>query len=241
MGRMIRTVFFDAVGTLLHVQGSVGAHYAQVARAWGVEAEATALDAAFRQVYRCTPALIFREDADYSHQEKQWWQQLVWQVFAKVGAVPNDFTGYFEAVYAHFATASAWALYPETELVLQALQPEYRLGVISNFDARLLVVLEQLAIAHYFQSVTLSGQVGVSKPQAAIFQAALAGTEPQTALHVGDSFSADYEGALAAGMAALWLNRAGDRDLERPSIRDLTAVATWLQANTARGVDPGDR
>ncbi|NJK72193.1 MAG: HAD-IA family hydrolase [Synechococcaceae cyanobacterium SM2_3_60] len=235
---MIRTVFFDAVGTLLHVKGSVGAHYAQVARAWGVEAEAMALDAAFRQVYRCTPALIFREDADYSHQEKQWWQQLVWQVFHKVGALPSDFTGYFEAVYAHFATAEAWTLYPETELVLQALQSDYTLGIISNFDARLLTVLEQLGIAQYFQSVTLSGQVGVSKPQAAIFQQALAGAQPQTALHVGDSRTADYEGPLAVGMAALWLNRAAEPS---SSLRDLTAVVSWLQANAGRGTDPGDQ
>ncbi len=238
---MIRTIFFDAVGTLIHVSGSVGSHYAAVARAWGVEPDAAALDAAFRQVYRCTPALVFREDADYSRQEKQWWQQLVWQVFQRVGAVPQDFGGYFEAVYVHFATAAAWTLYPETALVLQLLQPDYQLGVISNFDLRLLTVLEQLEIAHYFQSVTLSGQVGLSKPQTAMFQTALAGTEPQAALHVGDSVSADYEGALAAGMAALWLNRASDHQpSDRPSIRDLTAVVTWLQANTARGVDPGD-
>ena len=40
---------------------------------------------------------------------------------------------------------------------------------------------------------------------------------PHEALMVGDSLRADVEGAIAAGMRAVWLRRAGDEPAERPA------------------------
>ena len=50
------------------------------------------------------------------------------------------------------------------------------------------------------------------KPHPSIFEAALtaAGVRADEALMVGDSLKADVEGALAAGLRAVWLRRAGD-------------------------------
>ena len=53
---------------------------------------------------------------------------------------------------------------------------------------------------------------GAPKPDPAPFLLActLLGVEPSAAVHVGDSLVADVEGAVAAGLGAIWLDRAGD-------------------------------
>jgi FMN phosphatase YigB (HAD superfamily) len=49
----------------------------------------------------------------------------------------------------------------------------------------------------------------VAKPEAFIFETALAqhGVRPEQAWHVGDDWTEDYQGALAAGLQGVWLNR----------------------------------
>ncbi|WAP52891.1 HAD family hydrolase [Arthrobacter sp. ATA002] len=53
--------------------------------------------------------------------------------------------------------------------------------------------------------------VGAAKPDPAIFLEGvrLLGTEPATTLYVGDNLHVDAEGACAAGLQGIWLDRAG--------------------------------
>lgn len=59
-------------------------------------------------------------------------------------------------------------------------------------------------------AVVVSAEVGVGKPDEAIFVAALdaLGSEPSGTCHVGDSLAGDIAGALRAGLTAIWMNRA---------------------------------
>ena len=57
---------------------------------------------------------------------------------------------FFEVAYSHFAEAGVWELYPEVREVLEALRPHFSLAVISNFDGRLRMILEQLGVAKVF-------------------------------------------------------------------------------------------
>ena len=54
-----------------------------------------------------------------------------------------------------------------------------------------------------------SGEAGAAKPDGAIFAHALEtlGVEASEALHVGDNREADYDGARAAGIEALLVDR----------------------------------
>lgn len=87
----------------------------------------------------------------------------------------------------------------------------YRLGVVSNWDWSLYPVLRAHGLAGWFDAVAASGPLGFAKPDPRIFAAALArlGVGPEEACHVGDDLEADYDGARAAGMAAIHLVRAG--------------------------------
>jgi putative hydrolase of the HAD superfamily len=90
---------------------------------------------------------------------------------------------------------------------------------VSNFDSRAHRFLGGLGLARRFGSVTLSTEVGVTKPAAAIFARALSrhGVAAAQALHVGDSPVEDAEGALAAGLGAVLIDRSG-RHEDRPGI-----------------------
>lgn len=209
--RPIKAVFFDAAGTLFGVNGSVGEIYAHLARAHGKEIAAADLEAGFRRSFANAPAMAFpgAPPEQLPALEKQWWRDVVWNVFAPLGPFPR-FTDYFDALFARFAEADAWALYPETLEVLTALQARgLLLGVISNFDSRLFGLLQGLGLARFFAPVVISIQAGAAKPEAAIFHQALAyhGLRPDEALHIGDSYEADVVGARAAGLTPVWVDR----------------------------------
>lgn len=71
--------------------------------------------------------------------------------------------------------------------------------------------LRVLGIEHRFSAVVISGEVGIAKPDPAIFAIAIdrLGVAPESVWHVGDSLAADVVGAKAAGLTAIWLNREG--------------------------------
>ena len=148
---MFKTIFFDAAGTLFHLPKGVGYHYALVGTRLGLELDATALDRAFAMSWGQMPARPAidgpREDDD-----KGWWRELVNQVVDQVAPAMHelDRDAFFEVAYSHFAEAGVWELYPEVREVLKTLQPHFTLAVISNFDGRLRMILEQFGIAKFF-------------------------------------------------------------------------------------------
>ena len=84
-----------------------------------------------------------------------------------------DRDNFFEIAYEHFAEAGVWELYPEVLDVLEQLQPRFQLGVVSNFDGRLRMILEQLGISKFFSHVFVSSELGADKPDPEIFRRAL--------------------------------------------------------------------
>ena len=71
--------------------------------------------------------------------------------------------------------------------------------------------LQALDLKRWFDAVIISGEVGVAKPDVAIFQAAkkTLGMDAGNIWHVGDNLSTDIAGARAAGVISVWLNRRG--------------------------------
>jgi putative hydrolase of the HAD superfamily len=211
----IQMVFFDAAGTLFHVRGSVGEIYARYAWQFNKQVEAGAIQNKFAHKFRQQPPLAFARNltpAERLQQERQWWRRLVQEVFVDFGEFPQ-FEDYFETLFAFFSTAAAWELSPDTKSTLAALkQRNLRLGVISNFDARLYDVLWSLELREYFASIHISSEVGAAKPEGEIFSAALQENQlsPQQAMHVGDSWHEDVQGAQRAGLRAIWLNSQSD-------------------------------
>jgi putative hydrolase of the HAD superfamily len=109
--------------------------------------------------------------------------------------------------------------------LLKSLASRYRLGIVSNFYGNLNAVCRESGIAPYLSVAIDSAVVGCRKPDARIFQAALAAldVQPTDAIFVGDSLPRDMAGARAIGMPHVWLS-AGDGKCccpEDPVIRRL--------------------
>jgi putative hydrolase of the HAD superfamily len=104
-----------------------------------------------------------------------------------------------------------------------------RLVVASNWDVSLHGVLRESGLRELLDGVATSAEVGASKPAGELFGAALAlaGVGAAEAIHVGDSFAEDVEGAIAAGIEPVWLRRGGDGGIaEQPASTAVRVIAT---------------
>ncbi len=209
-----KVIFLDAVGTLFGVKGSVGEVYSQIAQEFDVEVTAEILQTKFLQSFKAAPPPIF-PDADLHdipQQEFEWWRKITFNTFKSAGVLPqfSDFSAFFSELYIHFGTAQPWFIYPDVVPSLTDWRQQgIELGILSNFDSRIFSVLESLELSSYFNSVTISTQAGAAKPDPQIFAVALEKHNclPSDAWHIGDSVVEDYQGAKAAGLRGIWINR----------------------------------
>ena len=119
-----------------------------------------------------------------------------------------------DEVQAALLEALRFRPYPEAVAVLDALRRRgATLVVVSNWDLSLHDVLGATGLDRRVDHVVTSAELGVAKPDPAIFAhaLALAGVGADQALHVGDSIKADVAGARAAGIEVILLARAGER------------------------------
>ena len=111
--------------------------------------------------------------------------------------------GHAESLYARVADPESWQPYPDTGEVLTLLSElGVGVGIVSNIAFDLRTVFELHGWERLVDSWALSHEVGIIKPDAGIFRAALdtLGVAPERALMIGDSEEADG-GARAIGCA----------------------------------------
>jgi putative hydrolase of the HAD superfamily len=216
-----KAIFFDAAGTLFHLTGTVGHHYAVVASEVGLTLDAHLLDGAFYSAWKKMPrraAILGTREND----DKGWWRELVDLVLDQVAPPLSelDRDNFFEIAYEHFAESGVWELYPEVPDVLRQLRPRFRLAVISNFDGRLRFILEHLGISKFFAHIFISSEIGADKPDPEIFRRALKliDLKSNEVLHVGDDPQRDWEAASAASLSIFRLDRP------KNSLRDLVTM-----------------
>jgi putative hydrolase of the HAD superfamily len=148
-----------------------------------------------------------------------------------------DATAWFERYVVHFE--AGWKLFPGTQEVLDTLAVDYRQAVLSNSSIRNQDrKLRILGVRDHFEAVLCAAELGVSKPDAAAFQAACAALalEPGEVAYVGNEPDIDAGGAVAAGLAGVWLDRGqlgGRPELVR--ITDLAELPGLLRGDTRFG------
>jgi len=124
--------------------------------------------------------------------------------------------------------------YPDSEPALRSLR-ERDLGVVvvSNWDCSLAEVLARCGLGELIDGAVSSAEAGARKPDPAIFEPALelVGCQASEALHVGDTAEEDVEGARAAGIPVLLLDRAGETGAAdgAPTIASLTEIVEHLR------------
>ena len=110
--------------------------------------------------------------------------------------------------------ANAWqkhiSLDPEAHRVLNTLQHSKKLALVTNFDhpPHVHSVLSTLGLTPYFDSVVISAEVGIKKPDPRIFDTTLeqTGLKPEEVIYVGDTED-DTKAARAAGIVPILIQR----------------------------------
>jgi putative hydrolase of the HAD superfamily len=110
--------------------------------------------------------------------------------------------------------AEAWqnhiTIDPETIPVLSSLKRNKTIGLVSNFDhpPHVRDILANYKLASFFDTIVISGDVRVKKPNPAIFSFALeqTGLSKNEVIYVGDT-NEDVAGAMAAGIRPIFLAR----------------------------------
>lgn len=207
-----RAVTLDAGNTLLYCDPPPPVIYARHISRHGWEVGAEEVEPVFREVWvqmqQATPPGRDRYSS-YPGGERAWWGAFVREVLRSLDH-PAPLQPLLDELFAAFARSEVWRLYPDTLATLQRLaRRRLRLAVISNWDRRLPEILDRLAIARFFDTVSVSSVVGVEKPAPEIFRRTLELLEvaPALAIHVGDSPRDDYLGAQAAGLTPLLVDR----------------------------------
>lgn len=116
-----------------------------------------------------------------------------------------------DALYAQ-KRVIGFELFPETRSTLDALTERFQLAMITNGPGEnQRSRLAPLGLDGYFESIAVSGEFGIRKPDPAIFNHVLEAIDvpAASAVYIGDSYTADVGGAKGSGLAAVWLNREG--------------------------------
>lgn len=213
-------IYFDVGGTLLQSSPSVGAVYSEVAAKHGIIADA-------REIERRARKLFFDEEGRKSLGErsphtgslelaKDWWRTVVRASFGEAGNHPR-FDEFYDEVFEEFGKPERFAPFPEVLALLDDLAAAgHKLGIISNWDARLRPILEGMDLARRFSAIVISAEVGVEKPDRRIFEIAreMAEAPPGARIvHIGDSQVDDVGGALEAGFEGRLIDRRKGGDL----------------------------
>lgn len=229
----IKAVFFDAAGTLIKPVRKVGESYAIVAAKHGVNVAPAALASRFSVAFDGAPPLAFPNAASSTIDslERAWWKKLVrivfepWEPFEK-------FDAFFDELFDYFSQAQAWTLFPEVTETLNLLtQRGIGLAVISNFDSRLINILNGLRVSDRFAEIYVSSRIGHAKPDRRIFEIALRahGLSAANAAHVGDSEENDWRGANAAGLKGLLVDRGQSPLRAEGRISDLQQILDHIE------------
>jgi putative hydrolase of the HAD superfamily len=142
-----------------------------------------------------------------------------------------------------FAARNAVVPYDDVVPGLLRLKGRTLIGAITNGNAD----LQTIGLAHHFNGWVSAPQLGVAKPDTAIFLAGCRelGVAPWDAVYVGDDVLLDVQGAQDAGMRGVWMNRNGSRkDVEHgvtpdATVRDFDGLLDWLKREYAH--EAGDK
>jgi len=211
------TLLFDLDGTLLDFS----------------KTETVAINAAYKKVFGTIPpkSLIF-----IYHEINT----ALWQEFEK-GTIDinllkkkrfsdlfhrlklNADSEYFSRTYLKELGKGGYLL-DEALAVLEDCKGKFRLGAVTNGIGEVQRSrIKAAAIGHYFETIVISEDAGIAKPNPAIFDIAfkkMGLTKKDEILMIGDSLTSDILGGVNAGIDTCWIN------VEGPGQKDIQPTYT---------------
>ena len=170
---------------------------------------------------------VQKDGAITSGEEKDFWKKVVLTVFEPYSEKRN-LDPLFEELWELFARGEHWRLAEGAKDTLSDLRNRgYSLAVLSNNDSRLRSVLADLSIDSPVRKNIHFIRNGCRETRPRIFRKVeeAFGKKPSDFLHLGDSYSRDFEGARQAGWDALLF---GKPVIEKRQITAFPELIEWL-------------
>jgi len=169
-----------------------------------------------------------------------------WKIFmralllgAGVEASPEALTDTVDFLWNEQPKRNLWrrSIAGMLEVVADLRAARVPVGILSNSEGRLAELVDELGWFDPPLIIADSGKLGMEKPGREIFAwlADRLGAPLARVVHVGDSFAADVQGALAAGMGAIWFGGDPAQDLG-PRARVARDAAEVREALAAFGL-----
>lgn len=172
-GIMYKAIFFDAGSTLIDARLNREERFLHFVRQWALGVDPQAAQDAHRQAFQTCFGQGFPTVTSQA-QEEALWLTFYRNLLASLGLSDPD-----DTIARRLVAACDWLnwvyVYDGVVTVLEKLQGRFKLGLISNAPPTMRRVLHDLGLARYFDNMVISGEVGVSKPDLAIFRLALEG------------------------------------------------------------------
>lgn len=211
--RKIKAVFFDAGGTLIHLDSS------HICGLINEELETPPSHDSFRRAQFLAMKRVAELVAAGAGSTENLKREFYSTLLPKIGVSNIKLSGAVECVLKTALAEMLWRKADEsTASALDQLKERgLALAVVSNSDGRIERAFEQAGLTHYFDFFIDSFLVGVEKPDPAIFQLAIerAAVAPHEAVYIGDLYDVDVIGARAAGLVPVLydpynLNKSAD-------------------------------
>jgi putative hydrolase of the HAD superfamily len=227
---MIDTIFFDNWNTLVQAPNLMRADsstefYHSRLQSLGYDVMYQDVVDSYRSISR-----VQRQKADEDNYRELDYIERLTKVLIELG-IPDQkdrATQLWKAYLEEWITQSEF--FPETPGILKELHGKYKLGIITNFmDGPTGVeVFKKLGYYEIFDTLINSAEIGYRKPAKIIFEKALeeTGSQPKSAIMVGDTFGADIVGANKMGirniLIDLYDNQQENYDKATVVIRNLS-------------------
>lgn len=232
MTEEIDAVMFDLGGTLIDLEPSKDVVFHRVLARHGHEVPLAAVTNAVNEAER-----EYDEESanlDGVHEDR-FWEEFDRFVLDRL-AFKGDFSRFAKDVSQEFGgivpKVESWKEHEDARPLIEDLRTRgFRLGVISNATDLARRVMDHLGLTRYFETIVISDDVGVRKPDTRIFlmAAKLARAAPSRCLYLGDKYAVDVVGARRAGMNSILVDRTGIySDLHCLRIRSLRELRRFL-------------
>mgnify|MGYP001377410069 CR=1 FL=1 len=146
--------------------------------------------------------------------ERRFWTELYRFVLQRLGlerhVTADEIHAWCHELYDVYLDPALYALFDDVKPTLERLKAEgFRIGIVSNFASALRDILRDKGILHYFDPLIISAEVGVEKPNPAIFRLGLerAGLAAHEVLYVGDHETNDVWAPGRVGIASVRIKR----------------------------------
>lgn len=230
----IEVIFFDVGNTLFKPHPSMEAVCLSVLERFGYTVTEDELRRGLLAADRFYHKRYESDDSFWASEEdtSQLWVDMYGVFMDEIG-IDGDRGVMGRALYDYFGHGDRWRTFPDVVPAFRILKAEgYRLGLISNWDARLAKLCFDMGLDRYLDSVISSASIGLIKPDPHIFEVALGRLDvaPERAVHVGDLYVADVLGARSAGIQPVLIERfhTGGHREDCPVIKDLYGLLELL-------------